>query len=226
MPNTGTQNAKIIAQVGDTHSLKFEDMGKRRFIRLGASEKNPTVMQGTIHTDPSWGSVTAADALANLGLTLVKSETYDYDALVSTYFITGAIAYTVTEEWGEVAGILASVREAPSADHFEDSEEGLAEFDRQYPATLIKGAFVGRDDTWVYEDNSVAKELNAILAAWAREKDARMGDAIAGLQALQESQGGLDAGQKGRLDLQLHAQRIAGSGTQDGKPEMLDGRLN
>jgi hypothetical protein len=177
-------NVKIIAQVGDTHSLKFSDLGKRRFIRLGASEKNPTVMQGTIHTGAYWGGITSADALKNLGLTLVDAENYNNDLVAATYFITGAIAYTVTDNEGgdEMAGILASVRESLSLDHYNVSEDEEAEFTRQYP---LHGVETGEDGLRERYDNSVAAELDAILAAWERERDARMDkfedDAIARL---------------------------------------------
>ena len=159
------QNAKIIAQVGDTHSLKFEDMGKRRFIRLGASEKTPDVMQGTIHTSHNWAEITAADALGQLGLTLMDPETYDDGTLFAAYFITGAIAYTVHDDAMEadLIGVLASVREVPWDDHEGPDEAGEKEFERQYRPSGVGGKLV-------YEDKSVARELDAAIKAFTDER--------------------------------------------------------
>src|ERR1700722_6459730 len=94
MPETGME---IIAQVGDTHSLRLEDLGKRRFLRFGAPEDTSELMHGTIHTDRISGGVSADVVLENLGLTLLDPDDHDHDrdSLAASYFITGAMAYPI-----------------------------------------------------------------------------------------------------------------------------------
>lgn len=160
---------KIIAQLGDSGSLKSEDMGKR-FIRLGASEETPEVIQGTIQTNPIWAKVNAVVVLENVGLTLLNPDDYHPHWMTAMYFITGAIVYEIyDDQLGGTIGILASVREAPSGNHSETYAD--PDFDRQYP---LLGT-----ETDEYEelrerrgDNSVAKELDEILAEYAAERNA------------------------------------------------------
>jgi hypothetical protein len=220
-------NLRIITQVGDTHSLKFEDIGKRRFIRLDASEQTPDVMQGTIHTSPNFGYITSSDALGQLGLTLTDPEIYDYSSLRATYFITGAIAYTAydSETGCSLFGILASVRESPSEDSGESEE-----FDCQYPPFHVDGK-------WHVKDNSLAKELDAILDKACSEAEDRNNEdsrrqvaaRIAELGGIRSEQGGLNATQKAEMDRLLNLQRRNASEPapgEDDEPEMVHGRLS
>lgn len=144
------QNIRIVARIGDTHSLHYDDITKRRFVRLGASETDPDVMRGTVHTSDI-NPEDAAEALSMTGLMLFNPETADQARdLDAAYYIRGAIVYEVEHElpgdW--TIGVLASIREIPC---------GGNDFSRDDFA--IQYAY--DNGTWL--DASAAKRLDVAL---------------------------------------------------------------
>jgi hypothetical protein len=228
----------IIASLGNVSGLNLSDVEKRRFVRLGAPEHNPEILQGTIHlpgielVQDEEASGLAQDVFWALGLnlfTLNKSwavakaldPTFAPVAGYHAFFITGVILYKCGDcEYG----VLASVRQI---DWDEDNSPTDPDFRQQYldPEAEEGASSVAAelDGAWVLETEKAYGP-----AAWGLDAHVSDRDDVARILELHARIGSLSIGEKGEYDRLRNKYRgLAGVfGPAQDEPQSYDSRLS